>query len=61
MNAKRSKTKHPSVENEREPQDDKAPSLKDMPFEVDPFDDGDMAPPKPDFDEQDIKEQEERR
>jgi hypothetical protein len=34
---------------------------KDAPFQVDEEDDGDIATPKPDLDEQDVKEQEDRR
>ena len=34
---------------------------KDAPFQIDPNDDGDIASPKRDFDEYDIKEQEDKR
>lgn len=34
---------------------------KDAPFQIDPNDDGDMASPKPDVDEYDIKDEEDKR
>lgn len=47
---------------ETKPKQDKpAKPWKDAPFQVDPSDDGDIATPKRQLDEDELKEQEERR
>ncbi|MBY0383238.1 MAG: hypothetical protein K2W78_15120 [Xanthobacteraceae bacterium] len=58
MNAKRSKPKTKPQAKPKKPREPKP--FEDAPFWVDPSDDGDMATPKPELDEQELKEQEER-